>query len=310
MSLRTVANAWSRFFFEPQSPVPVALYRILYGLLTIANLLYLFPDWLEWYGPHAWLSLTTMHQMEPGIRLNLFAVIPQTDLCVFAIFWIYFLFAFTLTVGLLTRLSTIVVFLCATSIQQRDLYILHAGDTLMRVTALFLIFAPAGAALSVDRLIRIWLGKEGSEVPLKSPWAQRMIQFEVAIVYLTGFWWKSMGTDWVSGNALYYVLHVAQMKRFPLPSFIYAPVLLKIGTWFTLAFEFSFGILVWFRETRYAVLIIGVLFHVAIEYTLNIQLFEWMMLASYVVFLPPDDLNRAGRWIVQKLERPAVRRIA
>jgi hypothetical protein len=85
---------------------------------------------------------------------------------------------------------------------------------------------------------------------------------------------------------------------------------LKIGTWFTLAFEFSFGILVWFRETRYAMLMIGVLFHLSIEYTLNIQLFEWMMLATYVVFLYPDDLNRAGQRVARRLERRVVRKPA
>ena len=308
MSLRSLAEAWNRFFFEPRSPSPIALYRILYGLLTILNLLYLYPDWLDWFGPHAWLSIGTMHALEPGARLNLFTVIPQMGAWVESVFWVFLFFAITLTLGLFTRVSSIAVFVCAASIQQRNVYILHAGDSLMRVTGFFLMFAPAGAAISLDRLIRIWRGREGPEVPLKRPWAQRMIQFEIALVYLSGFWWKSMGADWVDGNALYYVTHVAQMKRFPLPPFVYQPILLKLGTWCAMAFELAFGILVWFKETRYAVLLAGVAFHLLIEYSFNIQLFEWMMVASYAVFLDPADLSRAAKWFQHRVETLAARR--
>ncbi|MGA8595215.1 MAG: HTTM domain-containing protein [Bryobacteraceae bacterium] len=297
MSIHSVVKAWNRFFFEPQSPTPIALFRILYGILTIANLLFLYPDWLNWFGPHAWVTIATMHNLEPGTRLNLFMLIPQTDLSVMALFWVFLLFAISLALGLFTRFSTIVVFLCLTSIHQRNIYILHAGDTLMRVTGFFLMFAPAGAAFSIDRLIRVRRGKEEPVIRPRSPWAQRMIQFELALVYLTGFGWKSLGSDWVDGTALYYVFHVDQLRRFPLPSWFYDLAVLKLCGWFTLAFEFAFGILVWFKETRYAMLALGAVFHLSIEYMLNIQLFEWMMLATYVIFIDPDDLDRAWKWI-------------
>ena len=91
------------------------------------------------------------------------------------------------------------------------------------------MFAPAGAALSLDRLIRIRLGKEGTEIEFKSPWAQRMIQFQLAMVYFVGFWWKSMGVPWVSGTALYYVIHLEQIRRFPLPSFLTYPLSFEAG---------------------------------------------------------------------------------
>lgn len=303
MSIYSVVNAWNRFFFEPQSPAPVALYRILYGILTIVNLLFLYPDWLNWFGPHAWVTLGTMHKLEPGTRLNLFMLIPQTDLWVKALFWIFLLFAVSLMLGFFTRLSSIAVFLCLTSIHQRNIYILHAGDTLMRVTGFFLMFAPAGAAFSLDLLIRVRRGKEGPVIQPRSPWAQRMIQIQVAVVYLSGFGWKSLGSDWVDGTALYYVFHVDQLRRFPLPSWFYDLAVLKAGAWFTLAFEFAFGILVWFKETRYVVLVIGAVFHLSIEYMLNIQLFEWMMLATYVIFIDPDDLDRAWKWIASRIRR-------
>ena len=168
MRLESLLDAWNAFFFAPKSPLPIALFRILYGLLVIATLLLLRPDWLTWFGTHAWVSLSTMHTLEPGPRLNLFTIIPQNDIWIEALFWIFLASASLLTVGLFTRFNSLLVFLCLTSIQQRNLYITSGGDTFLRLAGFFLIFAPAGAALSVDRLIRIRRGKEGYSV-LASP---------------------------------------------------------------------------------------------------------------------------------------------
>jgi hypothetical protein len=297
MTLRSLVHAWNEFFFAPQLPTPVCLFRIVYGSMVVITLILLRPDWLAWYGPHAWMSLETLRHIEPGVRLNLFTILPQTDFAVNALFWVFLLFAVLLTAGLFTRLSTVIVFLCLTSIHQRNLYINHGGDTFLRVAGFFLIFAPAGAAFSLDRLIRIRRGKEGAELQPRRPWAQRMIQFELALIYFTSFWWKSMGAPWVNGTALYYVLHLEEVRRFPVPHWMLQPVILKLGCWFTLALEFSLGVLIWIKEFRYPLLLLGILFHLSIEYALNIPMFEWDILSGYVLFVDPADLARASRWL-------------
>src|SRR5215469_9449990 len=217
MSLQSFAEIWNEFFFAKQSPIPIALFRIVYGTLVIITLGLLRPDWLNWYGTNAWLSLSTALKLEPGHRLNLFAIIPQSDAWVNAIFWLAVTSAVLLTIGLFTRSSSVVVFVCLSSIQQRNLYITHGGDTFLRLAGFFLIFAPAGAALSLDRLIGMWRGKD-SAVRLRSPWAQRMIQIQLALVYLTTFLVKIKGAYWLDGTALFYVYHLDELRRFPLPS--------------------------------------------------------------------------------------------
>jgi hypothetical protein len=301
VSLRTLAAAWNRFFFAPQSPVPIALFRILYGCLVIANLILLYPDWLTWFGTRAWVSLSTMSKLEPGVRLNLFKVIPADDRWIAAVFWVFLAAAILLALGLFTRISTVVVFLCLTSIDQRNLYILHGGDTFLRVAGFFLIFAPAGAALSFDRLIRVRKGKESVAIQPKPPWAQRMIQFELALLYFITFCWKASGVPWVNGTALFYIVHLDEFRRLPVPAFLQNPTMLKIETWLTLAAEFSLGVLIWFKELRYPVLAIGVLLHLCLVYSLNIPLFQWEILSAYVLFVDPKDLERAGRYLSKRL---------
>lgn len=301
MNVRKLTAAWNRFFFAPQSPLPIALFRILYGCLVIANLILLYPDWLTWFGTRSWVRLSTMTTLEQGPRLNLFMVIPAHDDWILGLFWVFLAAAVLLVFGLFTRISSIVVFVCLTSIDQRNLYILHGGDTFMRVAGFFLMFAPAGAALSLDRLIRVRKGKESVEVRPRRPWAQRMIQFELALLYFVTFCWKASGSAWVNGTALFYVTHLDEIRRFPIPAVLQNPVLLKIATWLTLAIEFSLGVLIWFKELRYPILALGVILHLCFEYSLNIPLFQWEILSAYVLFIDPKDLARVGRYAKKRL---------
>jgi hypothetical protein len=297
LRLKSLVEGWNAFFFEPQSPTPIALFRILYGALVAATLVLLRPDWLAWYGVHAWVSLATAQHIEPGARLNLFAMIPQSDVWIDVLFWIFLASAILLTIGFLTRCNSLFVFLCLTSIHQRNLYILHGGDTFLRVAGFFLIFAPAGATLSVDRFLRIRWGKEDPGVQLRSPWAQRMIQLELALLYFSAFCWKAEGVPWVEGSALFYVYHLDEFHRFPVPGWFLHPTMIKLESWSAMVLEFSLGVLIWIKDCRYYLLALGVLFHLALEYSLNIPMFEWDVLSAYVLFIDPADLARAWKWL-------------
>jgi hypothetical protein len=287
-----VKNSLARldtFFLVPISTKPIALFRILYGLCVSATLLLLHTDWNEWFGVHSWISASTMSTFEPEARLNLFRIIPNNDRWIDGFFWFALLSSVLLIAGLGTRLMSIVVFLCVTSIYQREPFITHGGDSFLRVAGFFLIFAPAGLSFSLDSAIRRWSGRPWESSPRRSPWAQRMIQFELAILYFVSFCWKIQGHSWWNGTALYYVTHLRELQRFPIPHSLLAPWILRLGGWFTLALEFSLGVLIWFRPFRYPLLMLGLIFHLTLEYALNIPMFQWDILAAYILFVDPDD---------------------
>jgi Vitamin K-dependent gamma-carboxylase len=307
LTLRSLQEGWNRFFFAKQSPVPIALFRIVYGLLIVATLVLLRPDWLAWYGPHSWISLQTMQTVEPGTRINLFTIIPQTDSWINAFFWFFLGSAILLTAGLLTRLNSVIVFLCLTSIHQRNLYITHGGDTFLRLAGFFLMFAPAGAALSFDRLLRIWRTRRkcGPEQNVVSqpqrPWAQRMIQIQLSLLYFAAFCHKIKSPVWRNGTALYYVYHLDSLRRFAVPAWLLGATTLKWAGWSAIALEFALGVLIWVKDLRYILLAMGVLFHLALEYSLNISLFQWDVLSGYILFIDPADAARAWNWIKLRL---------
>ena len=295
MSIRRLFQAWNEFFFKPQSPTPVCLFRIFYGLIAIANLIILRPEWLMWYGPRAFASLETTQKLSRALTMSLFEILPQTDLAINIFFWVFLVCAICLTVGFMTRFTAVAVYICLGSIQMRNGFILNSGDTLMLVTGFFLMFAPAGAAFSVDHWLRTRRGRESKIVQPSSPWAQRMLQIQTAIVYFATFYWKSMGILWVNGTAVYYAMRLEDFHRFPVP-ILHSLFLIKSLTWLTLLIEFALGVLIWFKELRYPVLLAGLCLHLGIEYAMNIPLFEWMIVATYVNFIDPEDLSRMWNW--------------
>jgi len=320
LKLRPFAEAWNRFFFAKQSPVPIALFRIAYGALVIATLVLLRPDWLAWYGTHAWISLQTMQTAEPGTRINLFTIIPQSDAWISAFFWVFLGSAILLTVGFLTRINSVIVFICLASIHERNLFITHGGETFLRLAGFFLMFAPTGAALSLDRLLRIWqnapVERRASSpdhdtaaipgIPPQKPWAQRMIQIQLSLMYFSAFCAKVKGPAWFNGTALYYIYHLDSLRRFPVPAWFLSPTMLKLGGWSALALEFSLGVLIWVKDLRYILLALGLLFHLWLEYSLNIALFQWEVLSAYVLFIDPADAARVWNWIKLHLARRRV----
>jgi hypothetical protein len=288
----TLRDMWNQFFHEPTSPLPIAVYRIFFGLLVLTNGFLMLPDLYNFYGDKGIVSRQTAALLCPGARINLLQWWPGGDFGVAVFFALYMLAAFFLTLGFFTRTNALLVYVGMVSLHHRDSLILHSGDTFLRVVSFFLIFSHAGDELSLDRLWRLWRGADGEKQPLAPPWAQRLIQWELSLVYLCGFMWKWQGPDWRNGTALYYTSRLEEFYRFPVPYLFTHLWTIKLATWSTLFVEFCLGTAIWFVEFRYWVLAAGVALHLGIEYSMNIPLFEWTMIATYILFVDPADLRR------------------
>ncbi len=299
--IRAITDAWNRFFFTPQPPTALALYRIAFAAIVLLNLFLSHSDWLTWYGGDGLLTMSSL----PGraARLNLFAVWPHSDRAISALFWIIVLFAVLLLIGFMSRVSSVIVFVALLSLHKRNPMILSGGDTLLRLDAFFMMFAPTGAALSVDQLIRKSRGRLKKGPKLVIPWAQRMIQIQTALLYLSTVYWKLRGHTWIDGTALYYVLHLSEFRQFAVAGAENAAVI-RLMTWSALAIEFSLGTIVWVRRLRYWVLLAGVCLHAAIEYALNIPLFSLTIVSTYLTFADSRDLDFVGAWLRARWRAP------
>lgn len=313
ISLRRILDGLHEFFFKPISPINVAIYRIALGVLVIINAFIYWPLRFVWFSETGTLTFAGSHMVAAPPRLNMFEWFAPTDGLATAVLAIHIVAAVMMTAGLFTRISTAVVFLTLTSLHHRNALVLNSGDTVMRLMVCYMFFAPAGRAFSLDRLFRVMRGKEGRELGKYLPWAQRVMQIQLGIVYFTTFLFKIDGSMWLDGTSIYYTSRLTDFQRFPVPIVFDHLFTIKLVTYASLLTEFAMGVLVWFEELTYPVLVAGLLLHLGIDWTMNIPLFEWLTATPYILFVAPEDTERwlkkgrelAGRYIKRLAPQPA-----
>lgn len=224
----------------------------------------------------------------PVWRLNVLEGVtdPRLTLAVLALTT---LAALLTCLGLWSRAATIVLAIGLITLHHRNPFILHSGDTLMRITAITLALAPSGAALSLDRWLANRRGKPAPE-PV-SLWPQRLVQIQMALLYGTTVWHKLVGVHWVDGTAAWYPPQLTEFNRFPTPAFVDLPPFVQIATYSTLGIELALASLVFWRPARKWVLLAGVSLHAVIEYRFNIPLFAFLSVAQYIAHYDGEEVQ-------------------
>jgi hypothetical protein len=279
---------WDNFWFSNTSPSPVCLFRILYGLITLSYGILWMPRYLIWFGQHSIISINTVQKWcEEGLSILLWYDPSDTFITVF--FGVYILATVCLIIGFHTRLSNCIVFVLLASFMFRDPFILDAGDRLLLKLAFLLIFTPAGAMYSVDGLIN---KKRSTALKSHDRVGQRLLQLQMVSVYWQAFWLKLYGHTWLDGTAVYYALHMKDFVRFSIPYLFDHLWALKLLCWGTMLVEFLLWSLIWIRKFRYWILLAGLLLHAGFEWSLNIPLLQYIMVAMYITFIDSDDVER------------------
>jgi hypothetical protein len=281
--LAQLGSGWRRFWFEPGPSSTLALFRIAFGLLMVAWTLSLAPTLTAFYGAGG---------VAPDSSANLsgdWGVIPspaRTSALVL-VFTVLLLASVALALGLYSRVSAIVVFAGVVSFEHANTLIGNSGDGLIRNLAFYLMLAPSGVALSLDRLRRsradFWT------FPPVAPWVLRLVQIQLSIGYLSAVWHKVQSDLWRSGTAVSYAMRVEDIHRFPFPGFItQSTMITEVLTYGTLVLELSLAVLVWNRAARPWILTFGALMHLSIDYSILIGFFSLAMFVTYLAFLRPE----------------------
>lgn len=288
--LARLALGWQRFWFTPQPTSTLALFRIAFGLLVTAWTLAFVPNLFDFFSP------TGIEPGRPKVYPGEWGVLPSPagPMVVTTVFVVLLLGCLALTVGWYTRVAAVVVWLGVLSVENANTLVGNSGDGLIRNLAFFMMFAPSGAALSVDR----WRGHRGHrdtfwEFPERAPWALRLVQVQISVGYLSAVWHKVQSELWREGTAVSYALRIEDISRFPAPGFVTgSPVLIEAMTFGTLACELSLGILIWNRAARPWVIPLGIALHLGIDYAILIGFFSLAMYVSYLSFLRPENAAR------------------
>lgn len=291
MSLKQLWLAWDTFWFASRSPIPLAIFRTLIGLMVLVFCFYTQESAPIFFGDEAIVAPQTSADWFGAPMLALFSSRYIT--------WIYpmlWLCGICLTVGLLSRVSAFATYLLLLSLQSLDCFVFYNIIELLLLMCFYLALSRCGAALSVDRLIDVWLPNQPQFGPAGpgSIIGQRLIQVQVALLYWSAFSSKLHGNTWMDGTALCYITQSNVFQQFIYPwSIVLSQLWVSQAlTWGTLAIEAALFSLIWIKELRYPVLLLGVIFHASMEATLSIPLLQAIMLSTYITFIEPEDLSK------------------
>lgn len=282
-------RAWNTFWFGPISGRPLGAFRIVFGLVLLANLGFLAFDLDYWYTNAGILQGNEAREVAGPLRGSVLFLL--TDPVSVRIFFGATAAAIVLfTVGWHTRVMGVLVYLATMSLHHRNVLTNSGADALVTILTFYAMLAPCGACFSIDA----WRAakKRGTAAePLIIPWAQRLIQLQVAMIYVNTAILKGGGSSWLNGTAIHYVLSNTEVGRPWLTWLTEYPIIINLMTHGALVVEFSLAFLLWFRSTRRWMMIAGLGLHASIVLTVNIPIFGEAITATYLLFLSPVELN-------------------
>lgn len=284
--LAAVADGWNRFWFGPVSTAPLAVFRIVFGVIVFFWTLSLLPELTPFFTKGGILP----HQAHlPTGGWGLFGTFPSKT--VVLIVWAVLLVAsIALVLGVFAQLAAALVFVAVVSFEQRNPWVFNSGDGLIRIIAFYLIFVPSSASLSLTRFLRN--RAEFWSFPTRAAWPMRLLQIQFSAVYLFAVWDKARGTMWNNGTAVSVALRITDIERFPVPGFVSHSLLLSnLLSFGTLVIELSLAVLIWNRRLRPFVLLAGLSLHLGIEYSIRVGFFGLSILSMYLLWVPSERVE-------------------
>lgn len=286
---RGFGATWNALVFAERDPRLASVLRIGYGILLLINLATWAPDLRLWFSETGLLPLSAARAI---VNEHAPTVLGWSS----AGWWLWSCYgvlvasAVLLTAGWHTRIQAIIVLVGLTSFHNRNYAIVDAEDTVFRLFAFYLALCPAGWAFSLDARRRKRRGIT-EESPI--PWGLRLFQIQMSVIYLSSAIEKSKGSEWTSGTALYYVSRLDDsFGKLPVPAFLFETLwLTKLLTWSVLVLEWGLPVLLWWRPTRRAAIVVAIVFHLSIEYSMNLFLFHWLMILGVLSFAEFDELR-------------------
>ena len=323
-----------------------AVLRIGYGSLYLIFLLHEYPRHDALWGPDApWTpALNQQFANDPG--LDWFAVDRwwYTFLGHGGRTWFEFWYHVAILVCLLfvlgwrTRVTSVCFALTIMAFTGRDVFLTDGGDNIMGLMAIYLAFSRCGARWSLDaRRRRRQAGKREAAGIADFSWpdtpgwqavaeldrtreeivtflhnaAVLVIAAQICVVYAAAGLYKSQGSYWQNGTALYYTLHLDWFRPWPgLSDFMAGQsVMIAIVAYLTVFVQIAFPFAVFSKWLKYPCLVMLVGMHFSIAVVMGLPLFSAAMMVGDAVFLPTSMWVWVGKRVcgqVRRLPRPGL----
>ncbi|HEX6884071.1 MAG TPA: HTTM domain-containing protein [Planctomycetota bacterium] len=205
------------------------------------------------------------------------------------LFVVFALVALALVLGWRTRLASVLAFVLLASLVRRNPYVCHTGDVLLKALCFWAMFLPLGAHLALDARAGRSRAPPGARV---LSLATAGVLLQVALFYVLAGILKSRYAVWREGEAVWIFTHVVEYTR---PFGVWLgqfPLACRAFTYATLGLEGLAPFLLfspcgtrWLRPLVVATL---ALFHLTLQATIHIGIFQVLCIVMLLLYLPTE----------------------
>lgn len=297
---------------EKHSTYGLAVTRMILGFIVASQLVvnwvdrhYTWGDGSGWTEPvrggKAWPSFLGLFGQIDGMAFDL-------------VYLLTIVFGVLLMVGYRSRASAIVTLFLWMSLYVANPFVGSGGDAVLRMVLLYLCFTDAGLRWSVDARLRTRRGEIRPIVPI---WvsatlhnlATILIIHQVVMVYVGSAFWKLQSETWKNGTAVY----------FPLQTDAYSPwndwlqpiysqsLVISSATYLAIVVQLFFPVLLVYRPTRLAALVLITGMHLGIGIFMGILYFSLVMIAVDMILVSDESWRRAAAWVRHRREKRSSR---
>jgi hypothetical protein len=253
-----IGDTWTRFWFTPAGPRPLAVVRLLGGLLALALWASYARDLETWFGPQGMISPELLAAWRSPWAMSLFDFATSP-----AALWIGYvaggLVLGALAFGLATPLTAPLGALAFTTLLHRGPMLAGPADDVVAVILWCLAIGRSGDALSVDRLHGAWRGRTVPDATLRTRIALGLIQVHAAVIAAAAVLAQLKGDVWWNGTAAWWLAARVDSRLVDLTgAFLASEYLMNLVTHAIVAFEILFAAGLWFPAARRVVVPLGI----------------------------------------------------
>lgn len=253
----SIGATWTEFWFTPAGPWPLALVRILGGLLALALWASYAWDLETWFGPFGMISpglLDAWRSPYAGSLLDL----TTSSAGVLIVYGLGGLVLLAVTLGLASPVTTVLGAIAFASLLHRGPMLVGPADDVVAVILWCLAIGRSGDALSVDRLIGGWLGRPAPQPSIRTGIALGLLRVHAAVIAGAAALAQLKGDVWWNGTAAWWLTARAESSLVDLTGvFLRSEYLMNLVTHAIVVFEILFAVGLWFPAVRRVVVPTG-----------------------------------------------------
>jgi predicted DCC family thiol-disulfide oxidoreductase YuxK/uncharacterized membrane protein YphA (DoxX/SURF4 family) len=218
-----------------------ALFRMIFGLYLMIHFIMLLPVSAEIWSSTGMLSDVTLN-LTYGVFPNILYLFNSPTM-VMAFVTLLILLSFFVTIGFYRRVSSLLLWYGWACLFHQNNLILNPGLPMVGWLLLAMALIPKGEGWGVERREESWAM---SPILYWGAWIIAGVAYTISGID------KALAPSWQDGSAILHLLNNPLARDYFMRDFFLSlpEITLQLLTWFTLALEILFGLLVLFGRTR------------------------------------------------------------